>query len=68
MISGNGNPDTQGGIYLIAAGATGNVIQGNKIGTDETGTLALGNAHEGIDLESAPSNTIGGSVSQGPAI
>ncbi len=62
LISGNGNPDTQGGIYLIAAGATGNVIQGNKIGTDVTGTLALGNAHEGIYLESAPSNTIGGSV------
>jgi titin len=62
LISGNGNPNAQGGIYLIGAGAAGNVIQGNKIGTDVTGTLALGNAHEGIYLESAPSNTIGGIV------
>ena len=50
------------GIYLFASGATGNLIQGNKIGTDVTGTLALGNTHEGIYLESAPSNTIGGVV------
>ena len=63
LISGNGNPNTQGGIYIIGVGAAGNVIQGNKIGTDVTGTLALGNAHEGIYLESAPSNTIGGTVS-----
>jgi titin len=62
LISGNGNPNTQGGIYLFGIGATGNVFQGNKIGTDVTGTLALGNAHEGIYLESAPSNTIGGTV------
>lgn len=60
LISGNGDTTTDGGIYLIGVGATGNLIQGNKIGTDVTGTLALGNAHEGIYLESAPSNTIGG--------
>jgi hypothetical protein len=62
LISGNGNPDTQGGIFFIGTGAAGNFIQGNKIGTDVTGTLALGNAHEGIYLESAPSNTIGGII------
>jgi titin len=62
LISGNGDPNSQGGIYLIGTGATGNVIQGNKIGTDITGTLALGNSHEGIYLERSPANTIGGVV------
>ena len=62
LISGNGDPNSQGGIYLIGTGATGNVIQGNKIGTDITGNLALGNTHEGIYLERAPANTIGGIV------
>ena len=62
LISGNGNTNTQGGMYLIGLGATGNLIQGNKIGSDFTGTLALGNAHEGIYLESAPSNIIGGII------
>ena len=60
LISANGNPNNQGGIYLIGVGSAGNLIQGNKIGTDVTGTLALGNTHEGIYLEGAPSNTIGG--------
>jgi titin len=63
LISGNSDPTTgDAGIYLISSGATGNVIQGNLIGTDVTGMLALGNNHEGIYLESAPGNTIGGSA------
>jgi parallel beta-helix repeat protein len=60
LISGNGIPSTEGGMFLMGGSATGNVIQGNKIGTDVTGTLPLGNTHEGIYLESAASNTIGG--------
>ena len=62
LISANADYNGDAGIYLLAGGATGNFIQGNKIGTDVTGTLALGNTHEGIYLESAPSNTIGGTV------
>ena len=62
LISANANAVGQSGIWLFTSGATGNLIQGNKIGTDVTGTLALGNAHEGIYLESAPANTIGGVV------
>ena len=58
LLSANGDA----GIYLIASGATGNLIQGNNIGTDVTGTLALGNTYEGIYAERAPSNTIGGAV------
>ncbi len=59
LLSANGDA----GIYLFTSGATGNLIQGNTIGTDVTGTLALGNTYEGIYAESAPSNTIGGAVS-----
>ena len=58
VLSANGDA----GVYLIASGATGNVIQGNLIGTDATGSLALGNSYEGIYAERAPSNTIGGIV------
>ncbi len=57
LISANGDA----GIYLMTSGA-GNLIQGNRIGTDVTGTLALGNTFEGIYLNCAPSNTIGGVV------
>ncbi len=60
VISANGDA----GIYLIAAGATGNLIQGNAIGTDVTGTLALGNTYEGIYIDTAPANTIGGAVAE----
>ncbi len=48
------------GITLIGAGATGNEIYGNYIGLDASGTLDRGNADEGIDLQFASSNTIGG--------
>jgi titin len=62
LISANANAGGQSGIWLFTSGATGNVIQGNKIGTDVTGTLRLGNTHEGIYIEGALSNTIGGIV------
>jgi len=58
LLSANGDA----GIDLLASGATGNLILGNKIGTDVTGTLALGNTYEGIYAAGAASNTIGGAV------
>jgi hypothetical protein len=58
VLSANGDA----GIYLFTSGATGNVIQGNTIGTDVTGASALGNTLEGVYVESAPTNTIGGAV------
>ena len=42
--------------------ATGNLIEGNLIGTDKTGTIALGNAGEGIVITYAVSDTIGGTA------
>ena len=59
IISGNRGGD--GGIY-INAGATGDVVQGNYIGTDITGTLALGNTNSGVSIDSATNNTIGGTA------
>ena len=48
------------GILIGETTATGNVVQGNLIGTDKTGTIALGNTHEGILIGLASANTIGG--------
>ena len=56
VISGNRN-----GVYMDG-GATGNLVQGNYIGTNAAGTGALGNDIDGVYLE-APSNTIGGTAS-----
>jgi titin len=58
LLSANGDA----GIYLIASGATGNLIQGNTIGADRTGTLPLGNTFEGIYIERALTNVIGGTL------
>ena len=49
-----------GGIFISGGG--GNHIEGNYIGTDVTGTLALGNQYNGIAIESSSSNTIGGTT------
>ena len=65
VISGNGAQlQTIGyvGVFLIGAGTSGNLIQGNYIGTDSSGTLGRGNANEGIYFLNVFSNQIGGSV------
>ena len=60
VISGNGNH----GVYLNGNGASNNVIQGNYIGTDASGTKAVGNGmnglYSGIYLNSAGGNRLGG--------
>lgn len=45
----------------ISVGATGNVIEGNYIGTDVTGSVAHGNGNAGI-LLGAGDNTVGGTT------
>jgi hypothetical protein len=49
------------GVFILGAGSTGNVIQGNYIGTDVLGTQAIGNSL-GINVESAINTMIGGTV------
>ena len=48
VISGNG----QEGIYLVGTNGNvvGNVVQGNLIGLDATGTNSLGNGNAGIGV------------------
>ncbi len=48
------------GIRLLNAGATGNIVQGNLIGTALDGTTPMGNALAGILIKNAPGNQIGG--------
>jgi hypothetical protein len=55
IISGNGDM----GIEIQIPGSVGNTIQGNYIGTDATGTAALGNNDHGIFTGSARDSMIG---------
>lgn len=56
VISANGS-----GVLLQFGG--GNVVQGNYIGTDVTGSLDLGNSFNGLSIYYASNNTIGGTIS-----
>jgi hypothetical protein len=61
VISANGNY----GVWITGGGTTGNAVQGNWIGTDKTGTVSLGNAESGVEIDNgASSNTIGGATAQ----
>ena len=57
IIAANGH----GGILLGNTGTTGNLIQGNYIGTNASGTAAFPNSG-GISLSSVAGNTIGGTT------
>lgn len=55
LISGNSR-----GVVISAGASTGNVVQGNYIGTDSTGTFALGNSAVGVLIIDASRNSVGG--------
>jgi titin len=56
LISGN----VQSGVVLNSAGTTGNVVAGNRIGTNVTGTAAVPNQQHGVLIVGgASSNRIG---------
>ena len=57
-VNNRGGPNTNG-IGIVFIGGSGNLVQGNYIGTDKTGEIALGNANTGI-VDWAGPNTIGG--------
>ena len=65
--SGAGNvisANTLQGVAISDATTSGNLIQGNKIGTDASGTANLGNGDEGVSIAfNAFDNTVGGTVS-----
>ncbi|MGB6836290.1 MAG: hypothetical protein WBF66_01130 [Dehalococcoidia bacterium] len=58
VISGN----NRNGVLIHGSTATGNVVEGNYIGTDATGTADLCNTGYGVLIEDAPGNTIGGTA------
>ncbi len=63
LAPGEGNvisANASQGVRISGAAASGNRIIANKIGTDMTGTRALGNVHDGIMVNDAPANVIGG--------
>jgi len=54
--------DLGAGVEMWGSGTSGNVVKGNYIGTDATGTVALPN-WEGVRISSgAENNTVGGSA------
>jgi len=63
LISGNGGP----GLLIAGAGSSNNVVSGNFIGVDVTGSAALGNAGGGIALAEASASVISGNVISGNA-
>ncbi|MEP7285347.1 MAG: hypothetical protein ABI947_06235 [Chloroflexota bacterium] len=60
VISGNGNSSFGVGLSILNAG-TSNLVQGNYIGTNITGTAGIPNYYSGVYL-SGSNNTLGGTV------
>jgi titin len=59
VISGN----LDNGVYITGTATMSNTVSGNYIGTDVTGTAALGNAGDGVRIHGgAHANVIGGST------
>ena len=58
VISGNGVV----GLEIAGGTASGNQVQGNRIGTNAAGTAAIPNGLDGIFINDAPNNVIGGTA------
>lgn len=58
----SGNNLTYHGVSISGSGAVGNIVQGNFIGTDVTGNVALENGTDGVAILGAHGNTVGGTA------
>ena len=56
VISGNGST----GVFVYTSAASGNVISGNFIGTDASGAAKIANARNGVQIDGAANNRVGG--------
>jgi hypothetical protein len=61
VVSGNSGE----GVRIDGASATGNVVRGNHIGTDGSGSADLGNGASGVYIRRAPGNSVIGNVISG---
>jgi hypothetical protein len=64
VISANGFS----GVQIAGTSASGNLVQGNFIGTGAGGIGRLGNTDEGVLIQDATGNTIGGPSGAGNTI
>ena len=65
VISGNSND----GVWILTSGegpSDGNVVAGNAIGTDEGGTVDLGNGDSGVHLDWVTATTVGTAAAGAP--
>jgi uncharacterized repeat protein (TIGR01451 family) len=60
VISGNGGGS---GVTLFQHAGGGVLVAGNRIGTDPTGTFAIPNVGNGVNIEGSSNNTVGGVTS-----
>jgi titin len=58
VISGN----SFDGVTIVGAGTNGNVVEGNFIGTNVSGTAAVLNSQQGVSLFGGSNNVIGGTT------
>ena len=58
VLSGNAGA----GVYINGPAGTMNRVRGNYIGTDATGSAALGNQSTGVDIVDSRKNLVGGAV------
>ncbi|HZR29792.1 MAG TPA: hypothetical protein VFA71_13520 [Terriglobales bacterium] len=61
VISGN----SLYGIQIAGLGTNANIVEGNFIGTDVSGSVAVGNGLDGVRIQSGAANNIIGGISAG---